>query len=159
MGTVLRALLAFVLGFVGGMSVSIATCFRLWDILGVHDHDGGAGMAVFFVLGPLFGFVSAILASTYVVISALRRGAVRPAGWQPLSPQAFKRRAYSIAIAAGMAVYLIGWAFIDLSGPWAPRSFVRSLFYNGIPLALGVAVGIWIFRSRLRATITKQRAS
>lgn len=158
MGTVLRALLAFVLGFIGGMSVSIATCFRLWELLGVHDRDGGASMAALFVMGPFFGFVSAILASTYVIMSALRRSAVRPAGWQPPSPQAFKRRALAIAIAAGIAVYLVGWAFIDLSGPWAPRSFVRSLFYNGIPLALGVAVGVWIFRSRLRAGITGQNA-
>lgn len=159
MGTVLRAVLAFVLGLIAGMSVSIAICLRVWDLLGVQDQDGGAGMALFFVMGPFFGFVSAILASAYVIISALRRGAVRPAGWQPPSPQALKRRALVIAIAAGIAVYFVGWAFIDLSGPWAPRSFVRSLFYDGIPLALGIAVGVWMFRSRLRAAMAGQHAS
>jgi len=152
-------LLAFLLGFVAGMSVSIATCLRLWDLLGVRDVDGSAGMAAFFVMGPIFGLISAILSAAYVIVSALMRGAVRPAGWRPPSPQAFKRRALAIAIAAGIAVYLVGWAFIDLSGPWAPRSFVRSLFYNGIPLAFGIAAGVWMFRSRLRAAIAGQNAS
>jgi len=159
MGRVLQVLLAFLLGFIAGMSVSIATCLRYWDLFGVRDYDGGAGMAAFFVMGPIFGLVSAILSATYVVFSALKRGTVRPAGWQPPSPQAFKRRALAIALVAGIAVYLVGWAFIDLSGPWAPRSFVRSLFYNGIPLALGMAVGVWTFRSRLRAITAGQNAS
>lgn len=157
MAIVLRAMLAFVLGFVAGMSLSIAICFRLWDLLGVQDRDGGAGMAALIVMGPLFGLVAAILASAYVVISALRRGAVRPAGRQPASPQAFKRHALATAIAAGTAVYLVGWAFIDFSGPWAPRSFGRSLFYDGLPLALGIAVGVWIFR-RMRLAATGQSA-
>lgn len=158
MGTVLRALLAFSLGFVAGMSVSIATCFRFWDLFGIRDHDGGASMAAFFVMGPFFGVVTAIVSATYVIFSALMRGAVRPVGWQPPSLQAFKRRALAIAIVTGTAVYLVGWALIDFSGPWAPRSFVRSLFYNGLPLALGMVVGVGMFRSRLRAATAGQSA-
>lgn len=141
-------LLALVLGFFGGWAVATSAALRYMDAADVFDRDGGGAMAAFFIIGPFFGLVAAIVLAGFVLVRGLAAGRPKPVGWQSPSPEARRMRIWILAAAVAVAVYLVGWAFIDLSGPWAPKSATRALFYNGIPLAAGLLCALFVVKAR-----------
>lgn len=141
-------LLALVLGFLGGWVVATAAAFRFMDAANIVDRDGGGAMGAFFIIGPFFGLIAAIVLAGTVLARGLAAGRPKPVGWQPPSPESRRLRTWILAALVAVAVYLVGWAFIDLSGPWAPKSATRALFYNGIPLAAGLLCAGLVVRAR-----------
>ena len=149
----IHTLLALVFGFLGGWAVTTSAAFRTMDAARVFDRDGGGAMGAFFIIGPFFGAIAAIVLAGVVLVRGLAAGRSKPAGWQPPSPESRRIMTWLMAFATLLAVYLVGWALIDLSGPWAPRSPTRAVFYNGVPLAAGIA-GAWLV-VRLRGRRTR----
>lgn len=147
-----HALLALVLGFFGGWAVATSAMFRYMDAARIFDRDGGGAMGALFIVGPFFGLIAAIAAAGFVLARGLAAGRPKPAGWRPPSPEARRLRTWILAGLVVVAVYLVGWALIDLSGPWAPRSALRSLFYDGIPLVAGLLGALFVIRWRGRRT-------
>jgi hypothetical protein len=148
----IHTLLALVLGFLGGWAVATSAAFRYMDAARVFDRDGGGAMAALFIIGPFFGLVAAIVLAGVVLVRGLAAGQPKPAGWQPPSPESRRIMTWFMAFATLLAVYLVGWALIDLSGPWAPRSATRALVYNGVPLAVGLLCAFLVLRRRGRRT-------
>ncbi len=147
-----RTLLALVFGFFGGWAFATSASFRYMDAFDIFDRDGGGAMGAFFIIGPFFGVIAAIVLAGMVLVRGLAAGQPKPAGWQPPSAESRRLRTWILAVLVVVVVYMIGWAFIDLSGPWAPKSAVRSLFYNGIPLAAGLLCALFVVRRRARST-------
>lgn len=143
-----HTLLALVLGMIGGWAVATSAALRYMDAARIFDRDGGGAMGALFIVGPFFGLIAAIGAAGIVLARGLAAGRPKPAGWRPPSPIARRVRTFVIAAFAAAAVYLVGWTVIDLSGPWAPRSAMRSLFYDGIPLAAGLFCAFFVVRAR-----------
>lgn len=145
-------LLALVLGFFGGWAFATSAFFRYMDAFDVYDRDGAGAMGAFFIIGPFFGVIAAIVLAAIVLVRGLAAGQPKPAGWQPPSPESRRLRTLILAGLVVIVVYMIGWAFIDLSGPWAPKSAMRSLVYNGVPLAAGLVCAFFVVRRRARRT-------
>ena len=141
-------LLALVLGFFGGWAVATSAFFRYMDAFDIFDRDGGGAMGAIFIIGPFFGVIAAIVSAAIVLVRGLAAGQPKPAGWQPPSPEARRLGTLVLAALVAVAVYLVGWALIDLSGPWAPKSAMRSLVYNGVPLAAGLLCAFFVTRKR-----------
>lgn len=150
----IRAAVALVVGFLAGWVVGAATPLRIVDLLGLYDRDGAYAIASFFIFGPFAGAVTAATAAIVVIVRELRKGTTPPVGTDPPRPADRRRWTMLVAALALAWVYLAGWALIDFTGPWAPKSFVRSLFYNGIPLVLGLAGAGAVIWVRGRATKT-----
>lgn len=145
-------LLALVLGFFGGWAVATSAFFRYMDAFDIFDRDGGGAMGAIFIIGPFFGVIAAIVIAAIVLVRGLAAGQPKPTGWQPPSPEARRLGTLVLAALVAVAVYLVGWALIDLSGPWAPKSTTRSLFYNGIPLAAALLCALFVIRRRAGRT-------
>jgi hypothetical protein len=143
-----HALLALVLGFFGGWAVATSAFFRYMDAFDIFDRDGGGAMGAIFIVGPFFGVIAAIMLAAIVLVRGLAADRPKPAGWQPPSPESRRLSTFILAALVAAAVYLVGWAFIDLSGPWAPKSAMRSLVYNGVPLAAGLLCAFLVVRAR-----------
>ena len=150
MRILLRAILALVLGLIGGWAVSLSACLRFWDLMGYVDHDGGGAMAAFFIIGPFFGLVTGIMAATTVLFRSLRTG-------QPVAGHTRVERVRSpvqfalLRVAVASATYLVVWCMIELSGPYGPRSAITFFIDEGVPLAAAIAAGVFgalRFRSR-----------
>lgn len=68
----LLALLAFVLGTVITYAVVVFGTLIAWDLLGVHDRDGGGSMGLVFVIGPVAGLLGGAIAAAVTGMRASR---------------------------------------------------------------------------------------
>ena len=149
-----KAMVAFVAGLVAGWAVSLSACLRWWDLMGIVDRDGGAGIAAFFIIGPFFGLVSGILAATVVLVRSLPTGL--PVAGQPVGPRPPSAgRLALFAVAVALALYLVLWCFIELSGPYGPRSVTTFIIQDVIPLAIGIGAGIFAANKLRRSSAVR----
>jgi hypothetical protein len=133
------ALLALVLGFFGGWAVATSAMFRYMEAFDVFDRDGGGAMGAFFVIGPFFGLIIAIVAAGMTAARMLRRDPKAPAG---AAGQARRGGSLPVAAVAVVSVYLVAWFIIQLGGPYGLEGAAKPLAEDGIPALFGLAAGI-----------------
>lgn len=103
-----RILLIVLLSFLGGMFLgyvaTLAAILGYWDLAGVHDTDGGGGMAVAYGLAPAVALVTGTIAAT-VMASRLTRHAramAAPSGDQTRRDQ--RRLLAMLGLLTGLAL-------------------------------------------------------
>ena len=132
-------LLAFVLGFFGGWAVATSAAFRYMEAFDIFDRDGGGAMGAFFIIGPFFGLIVAIVAAGIVLVRGLRKDLKAPVG--AASPTA-GGGSLPVAAVAVVSVYLVAWFVIQLGGPYGLEGAAKPLAEDGIPALFGLAAGI-----------------
>ncbi|HHZ09927.1 MAG TPA: hypothetical protein GX405_14235 [Rhizobiales bacterium] len=142
-------LLALVLGFFGGWAVAASAAFRYMDAAGVFDRDGGGAMGAFFVIGPFFGLIVAIVSAGVTAARMLRRDTTLPVG-----AAAPATGGLDLLVAAGVtvAVYLVAWFIIELGGPYGLEGAAKPIAEDGIPALFGLAAGIGTWAIARRRT-------
>lgn len=144
----IRTLILIVLGFVVGAALTYAvvlfgTLF-VWDMLGVHDHDGGGAMALGLVIAPVValigGVVGAVVAS---VIGARRRAETETL---PADRQRDRRRMTIIvgAVCGAFVGYLVAQFGFWIVGPIAFDSYWKAWAFSWVPtivMALAALLG------------------
>ena len=132
-------LLALVLGFFGGWAVATSAAFRYMDAANVFDRDGGGAMGAFFIIGPFFGLIVAIVAAGMTAARMLRRDVTVPVG---AKAPATGGMGLLVAAVAAVGVYLVAWFIIELGGPYGLEGAAKPLAEDGIPAMFGLAAGI-----------------
>lgn len=141
--------LALVLGFFGGWAVAASAAFRYMDAADVFDRDGGGAMGAFFIVGPFFGLIIAIVAAGMTAARMLRRDTTPPVG---AGEPATGGMGLLVAAVAAAAVYLVAWFIIELGGPYGLDGAAKALAEDGIPALFGLAAGIGAWAIARRRT-------
>lgn len=97
--TFIIVLLAFAFGAVATYIVVVGGTVVAWDLMGVHDHDGGGAMAMGLVVGPICAVVGGVLAAFLVLLKRAGRRNQQP---QPEAEKSRDRRRLLVLAAAAI---------------------------------------------------------
>ena len=152
---VFLTLVSFLVGVIVGYAGVVAAFFGVGSLTGVHDKDGGAGMAVVSVLAPTAAVVIGSLTAVVVALKLFRRREILPAASEQQNSADQRLLLGAIGLLAGL---VLGWQGANVAQyvlkPFIFESRVAfRLFENThkmlTPLGglLGVA-GAWLLKRR-----------
>jgi hypothetical protein len=113
-----RTFVVVILGFLG---FTVATYFVVvvgtvvaWDLLGVHDQDGGGAMALGLVIGPIIAILGGIIGAFVTYFWYAKRQQTKP----PQGPAEARRDTKRFALLAGMVAGGIVGHYVAKFGFW-----------------------------------------
>lgn len=120
-----RVLVISVLGFIAAAVVTylavVVGTLVAWDLLGVHDQDGGGAMAVGLVIGPACAVIGGVIGAVTAGMWAAGRRRNAP----PETVEIKKRDLNRIYIVGGMVAGAVAGHYVAQAGFWiaSPISF------------------------------------
>lgn len=130
--TFIILLLAFVLGAVATYIIVVGGTIVAWDLMRVHDQDGGGAMALGLVIGPVCAIAGGVLAAFIALLRTARASADRPP-----QPDVEKRRDRHRLLVAGAAII----------GGFVARQITHAIFWIVAPVGYDswwkVQIVIW----------------
>jgi hypothetical protein len=118
----LWTLLALIVSAVAGFVIVTLAIFGAWGLMGVKDRDGGAGMAVIFVIAPAAAMVAGLVGAVATAVVLARRRVAAPAP-EPASAAADTR--LLIGVVCAIAGLFVGFAAADLA-----KALLRPLIFK-----------------------------
>ena len=113
-----RTFVVVILGFLGFTVVTylvvVVGVSLLWDIMGVHDQDGGGAMALGLVIGPAVALVGGIIGAVVTYLWYGKRKRTQP----PPGPAETRRDTKRFAVLAGALVGGIVGHYVAQFGFW-----------------------------------------
>ncbi|MCC0051621.1 MAG: hypothetical protein H6881_07060 [Rhodobiaceae bacterium] len=106
MGTgriLILTLLAFAISAVAGYFVVALAFFGAWELMGVHDQDGGGAMAVGFVFAPIGAAAIGVLGAAITAYRLMGKPAL------PVTQQVSRDKQTILRAALAAAGLFIGW--------------------------------------------------
>lgn len=154
-----RLFIIGVLGFIAGAVITylgvVLGVSLAWDLLGVHDQDGGGAMALGLVIGPFFGIIGGILGAFLLPIWIARRTRNAPPPTE--DAKARDRRKFLIfggAILGGILGHYVAELGFWLATPIQFDSFWKVWVISWLPTIvtlLGALSGALAARATLRS--------
>lgn len=118
--TFIIVLLAFVFGAIATYVVVVGGTFVAWELLGVHDHDGGGAMGVGLVIGPICAVFGGVVCA---FVALLKTAGQRNAKPQPAAERGRDRHRL-LVLAAAVVGGLVGrWITQAIFWLVAPLSY------------------------------------
>ncbi len=113
-----RTFIVVVLGFLGFVVatylVVVVGTVLAWDVLGVHDQDGGGAMALGLVIGPVIAIFGGIIGAVVTYFWYAKRQKAKP----PQGPAETRRDTKRFAVLAGAVVGGIVGNYVSQAAFW-----------------------------------------
>jgi hypothetical protein len=142
MRSVLKVLLAFVLGTAAIYAITAAGMLWYMDANRIFDRDGGMAMAIIFGIAPLTGLLGGVLCAIAVPLWRGRDRARLGAGTAAAPAWPLPLRMMLSALLYGGLVYLAGQSALWLMGSLTFGSYFAAFVVAFAPSALAVAAAL-----------------
>ncbi len=152
--TFIIVLLAFVLGAVATYIVVVGGTIVAWDLLRVHDQDGGGAMALGLVIGPVCAIAGGLLCAFVVLLRTARPRNEAP---QPDAERSRDRKSLLVlaaAVVGGLVGYKVTQAIFWIVAPlsYDARWKVQVIVWTPtVVMVLGALGAGYLARSLMQA--------
>jgi len=142
--TFIILLLAFVFGAVATYVVVVGGTIAAWELMRVHDHDGGGAMALGLVIGPVCAIAGGVLAAFIALLRTARANEQRPPQTEGEKSRDRRQLLILAAAATGALVgYKLTQAFFWIVAPLSYDSYwkVQVIIWAPTVVAVLCALG------------------
>jgi hypothetical protein len=138
---ILLCLVGFIIGAIVTYLVVVISTIFVWDLMGVHDQNGGGAMALGLVIGPAIALIGACVGAILLPAWLGKRLANRP---PPTRAEAIADRGKLIIAGTALVGGFVGTKFIDfgfwLASPITFDNYWKAWAVSWLP-SLGFLAG------------------